>query len=99
MVGRRLDAARTRAVAAVLAEVPMKRNAWVVSARASAPVCNEDGEVPNRWAPSGENPGIDGGKRLSCVVTDGGRLTGAGVWRVDGVKANGGVVDSANGGE
>lgn len=49
MLGRRLAAAFAIAVAAVVAPVPMSRIAVLVIARASAPVCSDDGEDPKRF--------------------------------------------------
>lgn len=49
MVGRRLDAARTKAVAAEFADEPISRIAVLVSARASVPVWYEEGEEPYLW--------------------------------------------------
>lgn len=52
ILGRRLAVARAMAVAAVLAEVPMRRIAVFVSARARAPVWRDPGDTPNRAAAS-----------------------------------------------
>lgn len=100
IVGRRLAAAFAIAVAAVFAPVPINRMAVFVSARARAPVCNEDGEVPKRF---GLSPGYDkvgGGKIFIECGIDGCRLICvAEVFRAVGGMANGGVEDKEKGGE
>ena len=73
IVGRRLDAAFAIALAAVLAPFPRRRMAVFVKARASAPVCRDDGEVPKRFPLSWANDRVVGGNTLREWGTEGGR--------------------------
>ena len=62
------------ALAAVLAPVPISRIAVFVRARASAPVCNEDGDDPKRLPASWAYDIVVGGKMLSVCAIAGERL-------------------------
>ena len=98
--GRRMAAAFVITVAAVFAPVPINLMAVLVNARARAPVWSEEGELPNLTAIPCGCDSVGGGKVLRDCGIEGGRL----ICEVEDLRklggiANGGVVDSPNGGE